>query len=306
MRSNILMRVGLIGLGGLILPAAALAQAQPATQPAPQAAPAAAAAAAPAADAAHQRVLPLEGGQNFRDLGGYRTTDGRMVKWGVLMRSGAMSRLTEKDFAYLASLGLKTVVDFRDTRERTSEPVNWPADAKPQVFTKDYALDNGMFMNLLMKPGLSAEQAKQAMATFYRDVPNVFADQYRTLFDQLLASDGAVAFNCTAGKDRTGVAAAILLSVLGVDRETAIQDYLLSNRYYRPLPPKAGDPALAMFSKLSPEVRQALMGVDRSFIENAFATMDAYPGGIKGYYREKLGLDDLKIARLQAKYLTAA
>ena len=61
-----------------------------------------------------------------------------------------------------------------------------------------------------------------------------------------------------------------------------------------------------MFSKLSPEVRQALMGVDRSFIENAFATMDAYPGGIKGYYREKLGLDDLKIARLQAKYLTAA
>ena len=163
MRSNILMRLGLIGLGGLILPAAALAQAQPATQPAPHAT----TAAAPAADAAHQRVLPLEGGQNFRDLGGYRTTDGRMVKWGVLMRSGAMSRLTEKDFAYLASLGLKTVVDFRDTRERTSEPVHWPADAKPQVFTKDYALDNGMFMNLLMKPGLSAEQAKQAMATFY-------------------------------------------------------------------------------------------------------------------------------------------
>ena len=72
-----------------------------------------------------------------------------------------------------------------------------------------------MFMNLLMKPGLSAEQAKQAMATFYRDVPNVFADQYRTLFDQLLASDGAVAFNCTAGKDRTGFASALVLLTLG-------------------------------------------------------------------------------------------
>ncbi|ETI62016.1 protein tyrosine phosphatase [Sphingobium sp. C100] len=284
----------LLCVAGLALPATALAQAQPQPQPVAH------------ANGQHERLLPLEGGQNFRDLGGYRTTDGRMVKWGVLLRSGAMSRLTDKDFAYLASLGLKTVVDFRDTRERTAEPVNWPEASKPAVFERDYAMDHGMFMNLLMEPGITADEAKETMATLYRDIPNLFADQYRTLFEQLLATDGTVAFNCTAGKDRTGVAAAILLSVLGVDRETAIQDYLLSNRYFKPQPPEANDPSLAMFNKLPPEVLKTLMGVDRSFIEGAFATMDAYPGGIKGYYREKLGLDDLKIARLRAKFLTAA
>jgi protein-tyrosine phosphatase len=255
---------------------------------------------------AHDRLLPLEGGQNFRDLGGYRTADGRVVKWDRIYRSGAMSRLTEKDFAWLAAHDLKTVVDFRDTRERTAEPVNWPATAKPTVLSRDYAMEHGMFMNALLKPDQTGEEVSKVMATLYRDIPNLFADQYRTLFEQLLATDGAVAFNCSAGKDRTGVAAAILLSVLGVDRETVIQDYLLSNAHFRPQAMKADDPNMAMFRKLPPEAVKALMGVDRHYIEAAFATMEAYPGGMKGYYREKLGLDDVKIASLRAKYLTRA
>ena len=302
MRSNILMRVGLIGLGGLILPAAALAQAQPATQPAPHAT----TAAAPATDAAHQRVLPLEGGQNFRDLGGYRTTDGRMVKWGVLMRSGAMSRLTEKDFAYLASLGLKTVVDFRDTRERTSEPVNWPADAKPQVFTKDYALDNGMFMNLLMKPGLSAEQAKQAMATFYRDVPNVFADQYRTLFDQLLASDGAVAFNCTAGKDRTGLAVALLHRLLGVHEDDVMADYLLTNAAgdQKRRIAAAGDSIRERYgAQITDEAIEMLMGVDAMYLDAATRSIVERFGTTERYAEEVLGVDAARRDALRARLL---
>ena len=71
----------------------------------------------------HERVLPLQGGQNFRDLGGYRTADGRTVKWGLLYRSGAMNALTPADFAALAKRGLVTVCDLRDTRERAKAPV---------------------------------------------------------------------------------------------------------------------------------------------------------------------------------------
>jgi protein-tyrosine phosphatase len=283
--------LALLGTAGLALATPAFAGGQAA--PAPATAP-----------AGHDRLLPLEGGQNFRDLGGYRTADGRMVKWDKIYRSGAMSRLTEKDFAWLAAHDLKTVVDFRDTRERTSEPVNWPAATKPTVLSRDYAMDHGMFMNALLKPGLNADQVRDVMATLYRDIPNLFADQYRVLFEQLLATDGTVAFNCSAGKDRTGVAAAILLTVLGVDRETVVQDYLLSNSYFRPQALKADDPSMAIFKKLPPDATKALMGVDRRFIEAAFATMEAYPGGVQGYYREKLGLDDVKIASLRAKYLT--
>lgn len=254
---------------------------------------------------AKQRVLPLEGGQNFRELGGYKTADGREVKWGLLYRSGAMDRLTEADFRYLASLGLQTVVDFRDNNERKKEPVAWPAGSRPNVLTKDYSMDHSALAAPLSRPGLTGAQATAAMAELYGEIPLTFADQYRVLFDQLLQGNGALAFNCSAGKDRTGVAAAILLSVLGVPKDVVIEDYLLSNQYFRPRKDMlAGDPQADFYKRLSPEVIKALMGVDRSYLESAFATMESQPGGINGYYRDKLGLDAAKIALLRAKYLT--
>lgn len=255
---------------------------------------------------AKQRVLPLEGGQNFRELGGYKTSDGREVKWGMLYRSGAMNHLTEGDFRYLASLGLKTIVDFRDNSERKKEPLSWPAGSGPNVLTRDYSMDHSALVGPLTQPGLTGEQAKAAMATLYREIPISFADQYRVLFAQLLQDQQPLAFNCSAGKDRTGVAAAILLTVLGVPRETVIEDYLLSNQHFRPRTETvAGDPNAEFYRRLSPDVLKALMGVDRSYLEAAFATMESQPGGMEGYYRDKLGLDATKIALLRAKYLGA-
>lgn len=256
---------------------------------------------------AHQRVLPLEGGQNFRDLGGYKTADGREVKWGAIFRSGAMNRLTDADFRYLATLGLQSVVDFRDNRERAKEPVQWPAGSAPQLFAKDYSMDQSGLGRLLSKPGLTGDQAKAAMAELYREIPLTFADQYRVLFARLLGDEGAVAFNCSAGKDRTGVAAAILLSVFGVPRETVIEDYLLSNQYFRPRADMMNTtgPEAEMLRTLPPDVLKVLMGVDRSYLEAAFASIDSQPGGMDGYLRNSLGLDPARIALLKAKYLTA-
>ena len=260
---------------------------------------------APAAKIEHRRVLPLQGGQNFRDLGGYRTADGRIVKWGTIYRSGAMHRLTTDDFRYLASAGLKTVVDLRSTSERSKEAVAWPEGMKPEVHSKDYELDSRTLFASLAKPGLTGAEVKATMARFYRDVPITFADQYSVIFAEILAGDTPLAFNCSAGKDRTGVASALLLIALGVPRETAIEDYLLSNTYFKPdvaaADPK--DPQVAFFARLPAEARQALMGVDRSYLEAALATVDAYPGGPEAYYREKLGMDVASIAKLRDKLL---
>lgn len=280
-----------------IAAAALLASLAPTSAPARQSASAAA--------QAHPRLLPLQGGQNFRDLGGYHTADGRMVKWGTIYRSGSMHRLTADDFRYLAGLGLKTVVDLRSTRERTKEPVAWPEAARPQVHVKEYELDLASSMAPLAKPGLTGAEAKTVMARFYRDVPIGFADQYRVIFAELLAGDTPLAFNCSAGKDRTGVASALLLTILGVPRETVIEDYLLSNKYFKPDTAAAdpNDPQVAFFRRMPAEVQQALMGVDRSYIEAAFATVEAYPGGAEAYYREKLGLDATSIAALRDKLL---
>ena len=222
----------------------------------------------------------------------------------------ATRALTQLSFVTSAELGerLKTIVDLPSTSEGTKEPVAWPETSRPQVHTKDYELDLAKSMAPLAKPGLTGVEAKVVMARFYRDVPMTFADQYSIIFAELLAGDTPLAFNCSAGKDRTGVASALVLVILGVPRETAIEDYLLSNQYFKPdmsaADPK--DPQVAFFARMPKEVQQALMGVDRSYLEAAFATIDAYPGGPEAYYREKLGMDAASIAKLRDKLLVPA
>ena len=112
-------------------------------------------------------------------------------------------------------------------------------------------------------------------------------------------------FNCSAGQDRTGVAAALILTLVGVPRETVTQDYLLSNTYYKPAAkPGAEDPAVAMFRRLPPDVVQALMGVDARYLDAAFAAIEAREGGWKRYVEQDLGLTSADLALLRAKLLT--
>lgn len=257
------------------------------------------------ADAGHQRLLPLEGGQNFRDLGGYRAADGRHVKWGLLFRSGAMNRLTPADFATLRRMGIATVCDFRDNRERASAPARWPEEGAPHVlFTEYESADNAAIFRALTQPGMDGERTRTMMAGFYRELPYQFAGQYRRMFGELLAGHVPLAFNCSAGKDRTGVAAALLLTALGVDRDTVMEDYLLSNRYFRPERAMSEDaPEMAFFRSLPQDVVTALMGVDARYLDASFAAIEERSGGIRAYYRDELGLSDADIARLRALYL---
>lgn len=253
--------------------------------------------------AAHQRVLPLEGGQNFRDLGGYRTRDGRTVRWGLLYRSGSMHWLTEKDFAYLDRLGIRTVCDFRDTNERTAEPVNWPKGQAPAILADDYKLDLGGIG--LGAPGqpLTPERARQMIAALYPRMLVQFNGQYRRMFGELLAGRVPLAFNCSAGKDRTGIAAALVLTALGVPRETVIEDYLLTNRYFDPTKiVKKDDQASRQWKRLPPEVLRMLMGADRSYIEAALDVMDRHAGGAQGYLRDELELSATDVAKLRHLY----
>jgi protein-tyrosine phosphatase len=247
---------------------------------------------------AHQRVLPLEGGQNFRDLGGYRTTNGRTVRWGLLFRSGSMHYLTAADFAYLETLQIRTVCDLRSTSERKIEPVAWPAGETPRIFADDYKMDTALPPTI--KTG---EQARAIMAAMYPRFLEQFNGQYRRMFAELLAGHAPLAFNCSAGKDRTGVAAALLLSALGVPRETVIQDYQLTNRYLDQT--KLGfldKESLAKWQSLPPRVMKALNAADRSYIETMFRELDSYAGGMRSYMRDKLELSEIDLAKLRRMY----
>jgi protein-tyrosine phosphatase len=256
-----------------------------------------------AAKADSQRFLVLEGSQNLRDLGGYRTADGHRVKWGLIYRSATMSKLTPGDFAALQKLGVKTIIDLRSSDERTSDPMRKPDSFNPTVLTKDYQLQGLEISKVLASPNRDAEQARKAFEGFYATLPYQFADQYKRLFAQLLARQTPLVFHCTAGKDRTGVAAALLLTALGVPRETIVQDYLLSKPSAQPR--RAG--ALPMMDprmgNLPREIVDVLMGVDERFINAAFAAIEARSGSVDAYFRNDLGLTRADLRRLRSLYL---
>lgn len=253
-----------------------------------------------------ERLLPLEGGRNFRDLGGYETVDGRRVRWSVLFRSGSMVDLTDRDYEYLGKLGIRVVCDLRATDERQREPTRWRGASLPRRFERDYALDLGDFGALLASARPSAEDARRLFASFYERLPFDFASQYADMFAELVRGDAPLAFNCSAGKDRTGVAAALVLTALGVPRETVIGDYLLSNRYYvaQPATGAADDPQMRMLAALPAEVVRVLMGVERSFIEAAFAAIEREHGTVERYLEERLGVGARERTRLRRLYTT--
>lgn len=152
---------------------------------------------------------------------------------------------------------------------------------------------------------LTAAQARAVMADTYPQILVQFNSQYRRMFKELLAGNVPLAFNCSAGKDRTGVAAALILTALGVPRESVIQDYLLSNRYFDPGKASSaikGSAVPSAWKTMSPEVAQVLMGVDRSYIVRVFRAIDAHPGGQIRYLRDALGLGPAELGALRRQY----
>jgi protein-tyrosine phosphatase len=218
-----------------------------------------------------------------------------------------MHNLTPADLNHVEEdLGVRTVIDFRSTSERAAEPVLWPAAKAPTVLVEDYKLDNAAIMKAFANPNYTADDLRAAMTTMYQEFPFQFAGQYRRLFEKLVAGDAPLAFNCSAGKDRTGVAAALLLTVLGASRETVVSDYLLSNEYYRPAAPRPGASAnspMAALAAMPADRMKPLQRVERQYIEAAFGAIDKRPGGMDAFISEQLGLTKHDVAALRKRYL---
>lgn len=264
-----------------------------------------------------ERLLPLEGGRNFRDLGGYATADGHHVRWGLLFRSGAMANLTPTDQQYLAGIGLRQVCDFRTTSERKQEPASWLETGKIGYWTRDYEMSGADFGRML-RGEMTGDAARADFARMYGNLPYEQETAYRDMFRMLVAGDAPLAFNCTAGKDRTGMAAALILSALGVPRATILADYELTNRYLRfdsftsgaarnPSSAKKDSKTVADFrtvmARLSPDVVHALLAADPAYLDAAFAGIDQRDGSVTGYLTKTLGLTQADLATLRTRYL---
>lgn len=256
---------------------------------------------------AAERVLPLYKGVNMRDVGGFHTADGQMVRWGLLYRSGSLSRLTEADLAYLQRLGLRLVFDLRSEHERARQP-----DRLPEV---DGLVERPLPMDSVDR----WERARGAYAIFFRRgrLDDFLLDGYRrVMIDgkahvigeifQRLADPAQLPalLHCTAGKDRTGLVVAMLLLTLGVPEDTVVADYTLSNLFYEHF--RKG--IMADLKQVAPwgmsaDALQDLLLVKAKTLQGALAHLRQKYGSLDDYLRHQAGVSDETMAQLRQNWL---
>jgi len=241
-------------------------------------------------------VVPLQGGSNFRDLGGHRTADGHTVRRGAVFRSAHLGGLTEQDRRALGELGVRTIVDLRGVSEAAETPHQIGglsckvvgAHIEPQLGEKlRGAVADGTATPFVVM---------QFLTDHYRDYPRRCAPGFRTLFATL--SDGQhrpLVFHCTAGKDRTGFASALLLTLLGVAWDDVLEDYLRTNDLW------TGH--IGRYPELDIDTRAAIIEARRPYLEAAFEVVRADYGSPEAFAETALGLDEAARERLKADLL---
>ncbi|WP_170287282.1 tyrosine-protein phosphatase [Halioglobus maricola] len=258
--------------------------------------------------AAH-RVLNFEGIHNFRDLGGYRSEDGRTVRWGKLYRSANFHETSRADQQVLAELGLAKIIDFRSAPEKEEEP-NQFSDLPPFAIVEIPTMDGGdnNVGDEIMQRIESGDMADFDPNAFMIDANRQFAYTFTPQFSQFIgevidSGDSAVAWHCSAGKDRTGYAAAILLRLLGVPMQTVMEDYMLSKQYA--LEARRGTLRLLRIAKGDETADKVatLLGVETEWLEAAFDEIDERWGSFENYTSEGLGLTDKDIQALRNSLL---
>lgn len=237
-----------------------------------------------------ERILPMTGAFNFRDLGGIKLADDRKVKWGKLFRADELTNLTEEDVEYLESISISSVIDFRAENEIKRAPDKLPKSARfkyplaitPGAMRTDGAQSRGM--------ASFSNQMKQMNRLYVSDPSCVRA--YRIMFTVIQNNLSApIVFHCSAGKDRTGMATALILFALGASEETVLEDYMLSKKHI-------GDKYTAMVEKYP---RTApIFTVKRTYLEAGIEQMKNDYGSIENFLTQELKVD---IPRLRRIYL---
>jgi protein-tyrosine phosphatase len=256
------------------------------------------------------RQLDLEGGRNFRDLGGYQTRDGRRVRWQKLYRSGVLAYLTQADLARLDAIGIRVVCDFRNAQERQREAVCWTRNGL-EVLSWDYDHRVVSLRGILGPEELTPATGRSAMLRLYQALPTFLTAPYSGLFARLAAGDLPLVFACAAGKDRTGLAAALVLESLGVQREVVLEDFALTEQavdlervlVQRPERGVGLDTDHSHVVAVSREARAPLLAADPAYLEAAFEAIGSAHGSLQRYLRERLGVSASDLEQMRGHLL---
>ncbi|MBS7334186.1 MAG: tyrosine-protein phosphatase [Weeksellaceae bacterium] len=228
------------------------------------------------------RILPIEGGYNFRDLGGIITGNKTIIKSNYLIRTDELSRLNTNDLEFLADLNVKTVVDFRTAEERKSSIDRVPSTCKNEFHLDIMAANMNAFMQK-MQSGLT--DYKHMMQQFYSDLvlEENAMKEFKEFFSILQIKENcSVIYHCTAGKDRTGIATALILKSLNVDWNTIESDYLLSNQFL--------EKKYAAYIEQNPSLANIFL-VNAEYLQGAFEKIVEKYYSVDDYLTDHLNVD---------------
>lgn len=249
-----------------------------------------------------------EGIHNLRDYGGYAVPGGGRVKTGVLLRSGQHMEASEADLALVDALDLRTVIDLRGTSERTGFPCRRHANFAAQVIAYDGETSNsppheGGGGDVVMTP----QRARERMLAVYTRMPvnPAMIWVFREYFNALDANEGGSLVHCFAGKDRTGIAASLLLHTLGVHHDDIAAEFLLTNEApTRAILERQSLPRMeAHYGAIDPEALHNLMGVLPEYLDTYIAKVTQDHGSLDAYLDTILGVDEARKQRLTARFV---
>ncbi|WP_158586824.1 tyrosine-protein phosphatase [Aurantiacibacter zhengii] len=256
------------------------------------------------------RILPLEGAGNFRDFGGYPAGEGLRVKRGLLFRSNRLSRLTAGDIATLEATGITTIFDLRASREREADPTAWQS-LKLSVHTWPPGHKRRL-VDMAQEYPPDAEGARALMQDFYAQMPRVMSHAFADIIRRIAAGAAPCVIHCSAGKDRTGVAVALVLTTLGVPREIVLDDYAMTDR----IAASEDDVARSLFvgrdggerahdamrARFSPEAIAMMRSARPGQLDAALAAIDRNYGSFDAFLAS-IGVDRDVAAMLRARLL---
>jgi protein-tyrosine phosphatase len=257
----------------------------------------------------HPSRIEVTGSRNLRDLGGYRTMDGRQIKKGILYRSDHLSNITKRDLETVAALGVKTVYDLRSEEENESFPQRLPEIVPVKVVNLPVfyqGLDpRVMARRIVISGDVEEGDFHHIMIEAYQTYAIEFRPQWSALLKGLAEPGTPPALiHCTYGRDRTGVAVALILSSIGVPQEKVMEDYLLSNKFWESKTDMYSCLAncASCFRTPRSEVR-ALMEVRPEYLQAAFSAIDEHYGSFDNYLDQGLGIDEQTLERLRTALL---
>ena len=241
-----------------------------------------------------ERRLPFVGVNNFRDLGGYRTESGAVTLWGRVFRSDSPHNFTAADLEVFDALDIRVIYDLRRDAERAADPGPRPCVQRELPSGPVRATD----VNTLR----DKDDGERWLFEDYCRMLQIAGRVFGGLFSQFADCDGPVLFHCMGGKDRTGMTAALLLSCLGVDRATVLDDYELTSRYSGPdRIPHVVD--LFVSEGIDREAALGILSTPRWAMENALDRLDSTYGGIDAYLCGPGGMDQTTIESLRSRLL---